>query len=80
MPTKIELTLEQSQQGISNDVLEEAGIQLNVEQTDWRNNTDDDELEDQELEVHYLYMAQLQEVSLDADDSGPIFDAEPLQK
>nr|GFA69986.1 integrase, catalytic region, zinc finger, CCHC-type, peptidase aspartic, catalytic [Tanacetum cinerariifolium] len=34
----------------------------------------------QELEVHYMYMAQLQEVSPDAADSGPIFDAEPLQK
>nr|GFD32678.1 hypothetical protein [Tanacetum cinerariifolium] len=33
-----------------------------------------------EMEAHYMYMAQLQEVSLDADDSGPIFDAEPLQK
>nr|GEV52380.1 hypothetical protein [Tanacetum cinerariifolium] len=36
--------------------------------------------EDQELEVHYMYMAQLQEVSTDAADSGPIFDDEPLQK
>nr|GFA84873.1 hypothetical protein [Tanacetum cinerariifolium] len=34
----------------------------------------------QELEAHYMYMAQLQEVSPDADDSGPIFDAEPVQK
>nr|GEZ75519.1 hypothetical protein [Tanacetum cinerariifolium] len=51
-----------------------------VEQADWRDVTDDDELEDQELEAHYMYMAQLQEVSLDAADSGPIFDAEPLQK
>nr|GEV00072.1 hypothetical protein [Tanacetum cinerariifolium] len=42
--------------------------------------TDDDELEDQELEAHYMYMAQLQEVSSDAADSGPIFDVEPLQK
>nr|GFD44838.1 hypothetical protein [Tanacetum cinerariifolium] len=42
---------------------EEARIQLNAEQADWRDNTDDDELEDQELEVHYMYMAQLQEVS-----------------
>nr|GEY63808.1 hypothetical protein [Tanacetum cinerariifolium] len=33
----------------------------------------------QELEAHYMYMAQLQEVSPDAADSGPIFDAEPLQ-
>nr|GEY50033.1 hypothetical protein [Tanacetum cinerariifolium] len=59
---------------------EEAGIQLNAEQADWRDDTDDDELEDQELEAHYMYMEQLQEVSPDAADSGPIFDDEPLQK
>ncbi|GJT27430.1 hypothetical protein Tco_0907705 [Tanacetum coccineum] len=36
----------------------------------------DDEPEDQELEAHYLYMAQIQEVTPDvADNSGPIFDA-----
>nr|GEV74170.1 Gag-Pol polyprotein [Tanacetum cinerariifolium] len=58
---------------------EEAGIQLNAEQADWRDDTDD-ELEDQELEAHYMYMAQLQEVSLDAASSGPIFDTEPVQK
>nr|GEW14430.1 retrovirus-related Pol polyprotein from transposon TNT 1-94 [Tanacetum cinerariifolium] len=40
---------------------EEARIQLNAEQADWRNDTDDDELEDQELKAHYMYMAQLQE-------------------
>nr|GFD56697.1 hypothetical protein [Tanacetum cinerariifolium] len=38
------------------------------------------ELEDQELEAHYMYMAQLQEVSLDAADFGTIFDGEPVQK
>nr|GEU31140.1 hypothetical protein [Tanacetum cinerariifolium] len=59
---------------------EEVGIQLNAEQADWRDDTDDDELEDQELEAHYMYMVQLQEVSPDAADSGPIFDDEPLQK
>nr|GEY16752.1 hypothetical protein [Tanacetum cinerariifolium] len=59
---------------------EEAGIQLNAEQADWRNDTDDDELEDQELEAHYMYIAQLQEVSPDTADSGPIFDDEPLRK
>nr|GEV72078.1 hypothetical protein [Tanacetum cinerariifolium] len=58
---------------------EEAGIQLNAEQDDWRDDTDD-ELEDQELEAHYMYMAQIQEVSSDAVDSGPIFDSEPVQK
>nr|GEZ15720.1 hypothetical protein [Tanacetum cinerariifolium] len=59
---------------------EEAGIQLNAEQANWRDDTDDDELEDQELEAHYMYMAQLQQVSPDAVDFGPIFDDEPLQK
>nr|GEX95231.1 retrovirus-related Pol polyprotein from transposon TNT 1-94 [Tanacetum cinerariifolium] len=62
---------------------EEAGIQLNAEQADWRDDTDDDdddELEDQELEAHYMYMAQLQEVFPDAGDSGPIFDDEPLEE
>nr|GEU74914.1 hypothetical protein [Tanacetum cinerariifolium] len=34
---------------------EEAGIQLNAEQADWRDDTDDDELEDQELEAYYIY-------------------------
>nr|GEY64525.1 Gag-Pol polyprotein [Tanacetum cinerariifolium] len=29
---------------------------------------------------HYMYMTQLQEVSPDAADSGPIFDDKPLQK
>ncbi|GJX06229.1 retrovirus-related pol polyprotein from transposon TNT 1-94 [Tanacetum coccineum] len=58
----------------------EAGFQLNVEQADWKDDTDD-EPEDQELEAHYMYMAQIQEVTPDAaDNSGPIFDAEPLQK
>nr|GFC60118.1 hypothetical protein [Tanacetum cinerariifolium] len=33
-----------------------------------------------ELKAHYMYMAQLQEVSPDAADSGPIFDDEPVQK
>nr|GEW34080.1 Gag-Pol polyprotein [Tanacetum cinerariifolium] len=59
---------------------EEAGIQLNAEQADWRDDTDDDELEDQELEVHYMYMAQLQEVSPNVVDSRPIFKIEPVQK
>nr|GFD19340.1 hypothetical protein [Tanacetum cinerariifolium] len=55
---------------------EEAGIQLNTEQADWKDDTDD-ESDDQELESHYMYMAKVQEVSLDDVDSGPIFDTEP---
>nr|GFD29507.1 hypothetical protein [Tanacetum cinerariifolium] len=56
-----------------------AGIQLNAEQADWRDDTDD-EFDDQELEAHYMCMAKLQHVSPDVDDSGPIFDKEPEQK
>nr|GFA77155.1 hypothetical protein [Tanacetum cinerariifolium] len=58
---------------------EEAGIQLNAEQADWKDDTDD-ESDDQELEAHYMYMAKVQEVSLDAVDSKPIFDTDPEQK
>ncbi|GJU64069.1 hypothetical protein Tco_1245904 [Tanacetum coccineum] len=59
---------------------EKARIQLSAEQTDWRYDTDD-EPDDQELEAHYLYMSQIQEVTPDAaHNSGPIFNAESLQK
>ncbi|GJX72750.1 hypothetical protein Tco_0309921 [Tanacetum coccineum] len=61
-------------------VVNVAGARGNVEQADWKDNTDD-ESDDQELEAHYMYMAQIQEVTPDiANISGPIFDAEPLQK
>nr|GFB47453.1 hypothetical protein [Tanacetum cinerariifolium] len=62
---------------------EEAGIQLNAEQADWKDDTDDesdDEYDDQEFEAHYMYMAKIQEVSPDVVDTGPIFDTEPEQK
>ncbi|GJZ86155.1 gag-pol polyprotein, partial [Tanacetum coccineum] len=53
---------------------------LNAEQADWRDDTDD-EPDDQELEAHYMYIAQIQEVTPDAaDNSEPIFDTKPLQK
>nr|GEZ71518.1 hypothetical protein [Tanacetum cinerariifolium] len=46
----------------------------------WRDDTDD-EPDDQELEAHYMYMAQIQEGTPDAaDNSRPIFDSDPLQK
>nr|GEU53440.1 retrovirus-related Pol polyprotein from transposon TNT 1-94 [Tanacetum cinerariifolium] len=60
--------------------VEEARVKLNAEQADWKDDTDD-ESDDQELEAHYMYMAQIQEVTPDnIDNSGPIFDTEPLQK
>nr|GEY62107.1 hypothetical protein [Tanacetum cinerariifolium] len=46
------------------------------QQADWKDDTDDES----ELEAHYMYMANVQEVSPDAVDSGPIFDTEPEQK
>nr|GFD52820.1 hypothetical protein [Tanacetum cinerariifolium] len=58
---------------------EEAGIQLNADQADWKDDTDD-EFNDQELKAHYMYMAKIQEVSPDAVDFEPIFDKEPEQK
>nr|GEV08660.1 hypothetical protein [Tanacetum cinerariifolium] len=59
---------------------EEAEFQLHAVQADWKDDTDD-KSEDQDLEAHYMYMAQIQEVNPDATDaSGPIFDTKPLQK
>nr|GFC66916.1 hypothetical protein [Tanacetum cinerariifolium] len=49
------------------------------EQADWKDDTDE-EFDNQELEAHYMYMAKIQEVSLDVVDSRPIFDTEPEQK
>nr|GFA10236.1 hypothetical protein [Tanacetum cinerariifolium] len=43
---------------------EEARIQLNAEQADYRDDTDDDELEDQELEAHYI-----EEIDQNDDDN-----------
>nr|GEY12002.1 hypothetical protein [Tanacetum cinerariifolium] len=46
-------------------------------------NTDDinDEPKYQELEAHYMYMVKIQEVIPDAaNNSGPIFDTEPLER
>nr|GEX21918.1 integrase, catalytic region, zinc finger, CCHC-type, peptidase aspartic, catalytic [Tanacetum cinerariifolium] len=49
----------------------------NVSQ-DTRNQFD---AETKELEAHYMYMAQIQEVTPDdTDNSRPIFDTNPLQK
>nr|GEX45726.1 hypothetical protein [Tanacetum cinerariifolium] len=57
-----------------------AGARENVEQANWKDDTNG-EPEDHELEAHYMYMAQIQEVTPDAADNfGPIFDIEPLQK
>ncbi|GJU12766.1 hypothetical protein Tco_1135162 [Tanacetum coccineum] len=59
---------------------EKVVVQLNAEQVDWKDDTDN-ESEEQELEAHYMYMAQIQEVTPDpVENSGPIFDDEPMHK
>ncbi|GJR44372.1 hypothetical protein Tco_1312475 [Tanacetum coccineum] len=58
----------------------EVGVQLNAEQADCKDDTND-ESDDKELEAHYMYMSQIQEVTPDpVDNSGPIFDDEPMHK
>ncbi|GJT62276.1 hypothetical protein Tco_1005809 [Tanacetum coccineum] len=53
---------------------------LTTQQQDWVQDTDE-ELEDRELEAHYVYMAKIQEATLVVDeDTGSIFDKEPLEK
>nr|GEX91468.1 hypothetical protein [Tanacetum cinerariifolium] len=52
----------------------EKGVPLQAEKYDWLANTDE-EIEDQELEAHYSYMAKIQEVPI--ADSGT--DSEPLE-
>ncbi|GJW74636.1 ribonuclease H-like domain-containing protein [Tanacetum coccineum] len=59
---------------------EKAGVQLNAKQADWKDDTDD-ESDDQELEAHYMFMVQVQEITPDqVDNYGPIFDDEPMHK
>nr|GFA08657.1 hypothetical protein [Tanacetum cinerariifolium] len=55
----------------------EKGVPLQAEQADWLEDIDE-EVDEQEWEAHYMYMAKIQEVH--TTDSGPSFDAEPLEK
>ncbi|GJX22640.1 hypothetical protein Tco_0227085 [Tanacetum coccineum] len=52
----------------------EKGVLLQAEQSDWLADTDE-EIDEQELEAHYSYMAKIQEVP--TADSGT--DSEPLE-
>ncbi|GJT93198.1 retrovirus-related pol polyprotein from transposon TNT 1-94 [Tanacetum coccineum] len=59
---------------------EVAGHQLSAEEYDWLINSEE-ELEDQDLEAHYIFVAKIQAVEPDvAQDSGPIYNTEPLEK
>ncbi|GJZ39567.1 retrovirus-related pol polyprotein from transposon TNT 1-94 [Tanacetum coccineum] len=53
----------------------EKGVQLQAEQSDWLADTDE-EIDEQELEAHYSYMAKIQEVA--NADLGT--DSEPLEQ
>ncbi|GJV32248.1 retrovirus-related pol polyprotein from transposon TNT 1-94, partial [Tanacetum coccineum] len=53
----------------------EKGVPLQAKQSDWLADTDE-EIDEQELEAHYTYMAKIQEVP--TADSGT--DSEPLEK
>ncbi|GJU01378.1 hypothetical protein Tco_1111716 [Tanacetum coccineum] len=55
----------------------EKGVPLQAEQANWLEDTDK-EVDEQELEAHYMYMAKIQEVH--TTDSGPSFDTKPLEK
>ncbi|GKF97099.1 hypothetical protein Tco_0292920, partial [Tanacetum coccineum] len=46
----------------------EQGVSLQAEQADWLEDTDE-EIDEQELEVHYSYMAKIQEVSPEESSS-----------
>ncbi|GJR22281.1 hypothetical protein Tco_0970808 [Tanacetum coccineum] len=54
---------------------DEKGVQLQAEQSDWLADTNE-EIDEQELEAHYSYMAKIQEVP--NADSGT--DSEPLEQ
>nr|GEY59889.1 integrase, catalytic region, zinc finger, CCHC-type, peptidase aspartic, catalytic [Tanacetum cinerariifolium] len=59
---------------------ESKGIPLSANQSEWLQDTNE-ELDEQELEAHYKYMAKIQEVlHAIGDNSGPTYDAEPLEK
>ena len=58
----------------------EQGVKLSAEEGAMLDDTDDD-ISEHEFEAHYSYMAKIQEVpSVTEDDTGPIFDPEPLEK
>ncbi|GKB35932.1 retrovirus-related pol polyprotein from transposon TNT 1-94 [Tanacetum coccineum] len=50
--------------------VEEAGVQLNAEQADWKDDTDD-ESDDQDQEARYMYMPQYKRVILTTSVSRP---------
>ncbi|GKG03553.1 hypothetical protein Tco_0311189, partial [Tanacetum coccineum] len=54
----------------------EQGVPLQAEQANWLENTDE-EIDEQELEAHYSYMAKIQEVSPEEESSST---GQPLEQ
>nr|GEV03472.1 putative RNA-directed DNA polymerase [Tanacetum cinerariifolium] len=52
-------------------------VPLSAEQHEWLHDTDE-ESDEQELKAHYMYMEKIQEVL--TTESGPTYDAEPLEQ
>ncbi|GKF92855.1 integrase, catalytic region, zinc finger, CCHC-type containing protein, partial [Tanacetum coccineum] len=68
------LLCKQAEKGVQ---LQAERVQLQAEQSDWLADTDEEEeIDEQELEAHYNYMAKIQEVP--NADSGT--DSEPLEQ
>ncbi|GKG14192.1 hypothetical protein Tco_0353792, partial [Tanacetum coccineum] len=55
----------------------EKGVSLSAEQDDWLDDTDEVP-DEQELEAHYMYIAKIQKIL--TANSGPTYDAEPLEQ
>nr|GEV51712.1 hypothetical protein [Tanacetum cinerariifolium] len=68
------VTVARARETIGNQA--EKGVPLCAEQTDWLDDTDE-ELDEQELEAHYSFMAKIHEVI--TTKSRPTFNAEPLK-
>ncbi|GKB58520.1 hypothetical protein Tco_0914706 [Tanacetum coccineum] len=72
---EFERLLHEMESQLSHTTPAEKGVPLQAEQANWLEETDED-IYEQELEVHYSFMAKIQEV-LPADSGS---DAEPLEK
>ncbi|GJR10773.1 hypothetical protein Tco_0793425 [Tanacetum coccineum] len=77
------VTVAGNRETVANQVVQQSKIQcisLSAERNEWLQDNDE-EPNEQELEAHYMYMAKIQEVLHAIDDnSGPTYDAEPLEK
>ncbi|GJS66591.1 retrovirus-related pol polyprotein from transposon TNT 1-94 [Tanacetum coccineum] len=80
------VTVAGNRETVGNQVVQQSRIQcisLSAERNEWLQDNDEEPNEQklEALEAHYMYMAKIQEVLHVVDDnSGPTYDAEPLEK